>query len=127
MFGLNSGPVAVHDVGVKPTPARRRLGRPIAFVECGAFLLFLALAFSQTLVARLLMVTVAAAFVAASAVLIWRMLRRRPGDPPVALGQTAAMPRRWVVHHRGGRVRICTSTAWPQQAYVRLHVWQLMA
>jgi hypothetical protein len=70
-------------------------GRPLALLECLAFVLFLALAFSETLVAHALTVAVALAFVTGSGVLFWRMLRRRPGDPPVALGQTAAMPHRW--------------------------------
>jgi hypothetical protein len=80
---------------MKPTSARVRWGRPLAFVECLAFLVFLAMVFSQTLVARVLMAVVAVAFLAGSAVLFWRMLNRRPGDPPVALGQTAALPCRW--------------------------------
>jgi hypothetical protein len=67
----------------------------MAFAECLAFLVFLALAFSQTWTVRTLMAVVAVAFLAGSAVILWRMLKRRPGDPPVALGQTAAMPRRW--------------------------------
>jgi hypothetical protein len=67
----------------------------MAFAECLAFLVFLAVAFSQTWIAKALMAAVAAAFLVGSAVLLWQMLRRRPGDPPVALGQTAAMPRRW--------------------------------
>jgi hypothetical protein len=57
--------------------------------------LFLALAFSHTLVAHALTVTVALAFAACSGVIIWRMLGRRRDDPPVAMGQTAALPRGW--------------------------------
>ncbi len=80
---------------MKSTSARIHWGRPLAFVECLAFLLFLALAFSETLVAHALTVAVALAFVAGSGAILWRMVNRRPGDPPVALGQTAALPRRW--------------------------------
>jgi hypothetical protein len=64
-------------------------------LECGAFILFLALAYAQTPVAHALTVAMALAFVAGSGVILLRMLRRRPGEPPVALGQTAALPRRW--------------------------------
>jgi hypothetical protein len=82
------------------TPSRIRWGRPAAFLECGAFILFLALAFAQTPVAHALTGSVALAFVAGSGVILWRMVKRRPGDPPVTLGQTAALPRRlrrWVL------------------------------
>lgn len=85
----------VHHVTMKPKSARFRLGRPMAFAECLAFLVLLALAVSQTLVAHFLMALIALGFLAGSAVLLWRMLKRRPGDPPVALGQTATMPRGW--------------------------------
>lgn len=80
---------------MKSASARNRWGRPMAFAECLAFLVFLALAFSQTWIARALMAAVAVAFLAGSVVLLWRMLKRRPDEPPVALGQTAPMPRRW--------------------------------
>jgi len=75
--------------------ARTQWRRPLAFVECLAFLLFLALAFSETLVAHAFTVAVALAFVASSGAILWRMVKRRSGGPPVALGQTAALPRRW--------------------------------
>jgi len=80
---------------MKTTSTRICWGRPWAFVESLAFLLFLALAFSHTLVAHALTVTVALAFAACSGVITWRMLGRRRDDPPVAIGQTTALPRRW--------------------------------
>jgi len=77
---------------MKTTSTRICWDRPWAFVESLAFLLFLALAFSHTLVAHAPTVTVALA--ACSGVILWRMLGRRRGDPPVAMGQTAALLRR---------------------------------
>jgi hypothetical protein len=80
---------------MKSTAASARWGRPLAFVEGPAFVLFLAHACSQQIVAQAMTVAVALAFVAGSGVILWRMAKRRPGDPRVTLGQTAALPRRW--------------------------------
>jgi hypothetical protein len=80
---------------MKSTSTRSHWGRPAAFLECGAFILFLALGFARTLVAHALTVAVVLSFAAGSGVILWRLMRRRPGEPPVALGQTAALPRRW--------------------------------
>jgi hypothetical protein len=85
----------VHYRAMKSTAAHARWGRRLAFVECLAFVLFLAQACSQQIVAQAMTVEMALAFAAGSSLILWRLLRGRPGEPSIALGQTAAMPLRW--------------------------------
>jgi hypothetical protein len=72
-------------------------GSPRAFAEWLACLalLFAAIAFHSRFASRALTAAVVALWMVSSLVILWRLLRRRPDDPPVAMGQMAALPRRW--------------------------------
>ena len=82
--------------GMKPEHPRPTWGSPRAFVEWAAFLALLSLgiAFHSSLINLGLMALYAAVMLFGSCALLWRVLKRKPGDPPVGMGQTAGLPRR---------------------------------
>jgi hypothetical protein len=79
-----------------------RIGSGLAFVEAGLFLVLLgvSLAYRANWIGHLLALALLGFYALGSVLILWRIIKRRPGEPRQPLGQLAAMPRRvkrWVL------------------------------